>query len=160
MNAIAAAAANNPKRTRALLAIFYRRVDVVGLEHVPARGPLLVAGNHQNGLVDPMLLIATMPRTLRPLAKSGLFRHPLIAPFLALARALPVYRRQDADGDASIASRCRARARPATAAARHDRRRRRLPAIRRRPAAFVQGHRPDRLQRDEVPAHPRPSNPA
>jgi len=84
---------------RALLAIFYRRVDVVGLEHVPARGPLLVAGNHQNGLVDPMLLIATMPRTLRPLAKSGLFRHPLIAPFLALARALPVYRRQDADGD-------------------------------------------------------------
>ena len=34
------------------------------------------------------------------LAKSGLFRHPLIAPpFLALARALPVYRRQDADGD-------------------------------------------------------------
>jgi len=84
---------------RALLAIFYRRVDVAGLEHVPAAGPLLVAGNHQNGLVDPMLLIATMPRTLRPLAKSGLFRHPLIAPFLALARALPVYRRQDTDGD-------------------------------------------------------------
>lgn len=46
---------------------------------------------------------------------------------------------RDADGDASIASRCRARARPATAAARHDRRRRRLPAIRRRPAAFVHG---------------------
>ena len=84
---------------RALLAIFYRRVDVAGLEHVPSSGPLLVAGNHQNGLVDPMLLIATMPRTLRPLAKSNLFRHPLIAPFLALARALPVYRRQDADGD-------------------------------------------------------------
>ena len=50
---------------RALLAVFYRRVDVVGLEHVPAAGPLLVAGNHQNGLVDPILLIATMPRTLR-----------------------------------------------------------------------------------------------
>jgi len=86
---------------RALLAVFYRRVDVVGLEHVPAAGPLLVAGNHQNGLVDAMLLIATMPRTLRPLAKSSLFRHPLIAPFLALAHALPVYRRQDADGDTS-----------------------------------------------------------
>ena len=84
---------------RALLSIFYRRIDVAGLEHVPTTGPLLVAGNHQNGLVDPMLLMATMPRTLRPLAKSGLFRHPLIAPFLALARALPVYRRQDADGD-------------------------------------------------------------
>src|SRR4030095_10573344 len=67
----------------------------------PPTGPLLVAANHQNGLVDPMLLIATMPRTLRPLAKSGLFRHPLIGPFLGLAHALPVYRRQDADGDTS-----------------------------------------------------------
>jgi 1-acyl-sn-glycerol-3-phosphate acyltransferase len=53
---------------RALLSIFYRRIDVAGLEHVPTTGPLLVAGNHQNGLVDPMLLMATMPRTLRPLA--------------------------------------------------------------------------------------------
>lgn len=84
---------------RALLAVFYRRLDVAGLEHVPARGPLIVAGNHQNGLIDPMLLLAALPRPLRPLAKSGLFRHPIIAPFLRLARALPVYRRQDADGD-------------------------------------------------------------
>ena len=86
---------------RALLAIFYRRLDVVGLDHLPARGPLIVAANHQNGLIDPMLLMAALPRPLRPLAKSGLFRHPIIAPFLHLARALPVQRRQDAGGDMS-----------------------------------------------------------
>jgi glycerol-3-phosphate O-acyltransferase / dihydroxyacetone phosphate acyltransferase len=84
---------------RALLAVFYRRVDVAGLEHVPHDGPLIVAANHQNGLIDPMLLLAALPRPLRPLAKSGLFRHPIIAPFLRLARALPVYRRQDGGGD-------------------------------------------------------------
>jgi len=84
---------------RALLAVFYRRLDVAGLEHVPARGALVVAANHQNGLVDPMLLIAALPRSLRPLAKSGLFRHPIVAPFLHLARALPVHRRQDAGSD-------------------------------------------------------------
>jgi 1-acyl-sn-glycerol-3-phosphate acyltransferase len=84
---------------RLLLSLFYRRVDVAGLEHVPARGPLIVAANHQNGLIDPMLLLAALPRPLRPLAKSGLFRHPIIAPFLRLARALPVYRRQDAGSD-------------------------------------------------------------
>jgi 1-acyl-sn-glycerol-3-phosphate acyltransferase len=86
---------------RALLAIFYRRLDVAGLEHVPAQGPLIVAANHQNGLIDPMLLLATLPRPLRPLAKAGLFRHPVIAPFLRLARALPVHRRQDASSDVS-----------------------------------------------------------
>jgi 1-acyl-sn-glycerol-3-phosphate acyltransferase len=83
---------------RALLAIFYRRVDVVGLERVPATGGLIVAANHQNGLVDPMMLIATLPRTLRPLTKSTLFHHPIIAPFLRLAHAVPVYRRQDTGG--------------------------------------------------------------
>jgi 1-acyl-sn-glycerol-3-phosphate acyltransferase len=86
---------------RALLAVLYRRLDVAGLEHLPPHGPLIVAANHQNGLIDPMLLLAALPRPLRPLAKSGLFRHPLIAPFLHLARALPVYRRQDAGRDMS-----------------------------------------------------------
>ena len=84
---------------RTLLAVFYRRLDVAGLEQVPAQGPLIVAANHQNGLVDPMLLLAALPRRLRPLAKAGLFRHPIIAPFLRLARALPVHRRQDAGSD-------------------------------------------------------------
>jgi glycerol-3-phosphate O-acyltransferase / dihydroxyacetone phosphate acyltransferase len=86
---------------RALLAVFYRRIDVVGLEHVPAGGPLIVTANHGNGLVDPMLLLAALPRRLRPLAKSGLFSHPVIAPFLRLAQALPVHRRQDTGGDTS-----------------------------------------------------------
>ncbi len=84
---------------RALLAVFYRRLDVAGREHVPAEGPLIVAANHQNGLIDPMLLLAALPRPLRPLAKSGLFRHPIIAPLLHLAGALPVHRRQDAGSD-------------------------------------------------------------
>jgi len=83
---------------RALLAIFYRRVDVVGLERVPASGGLIVAANHQNGLVDPMMLMAALPRPLRPLTKSTLFKHPIIAPLLRLAHAVPVYRRQDAGG--------------------------------------------------------------
>ena len=83
---------------RALLAIFYRRVDVDGVERVPPAGGLIVAANHQNGLVDPMMLMATLPRTLRPLTKSTLFKHPIIAPLLRLAHAVPVYRRQDAGG--------------------------------------------------------------
>jgi len=83
---------------RALLAIFYRRIDVAGLERVPASGGLIVAANHQNGLVDPMMLLAAIPRPLRPLTKSGLFRHPIVAPFLRLVHALPVHRRQDVGG--------------------------------------------------------------
>jgi glycerol-3-phosphate O-acyltransferase/dihydroxyacetone phosphate acyltransferase len=86
---------------RALVRLFYHRVEVVGLERVPRQGPLVVVANHRNALVDPLLLIATMPRTLRPVAKAPLFRHPLVAPFLTLAGALPVHRRHDPGSDLS-----------------------------------------------------------
>lgn len=84
---------------RLLLRVFYRRIEVVGLDRVPATGPVIVAANHQNALVDPMLLLATIPRRLRPLAKAPLFRHPVIGPFLCLAGAIPVHRRQDPGSD-------------------------------------------------------------
>lgn len=84
---------------RLLLGLFYERVEVVGAERIPAQGGLVVAANHQNALVDPMLLLAAVPRQLRPLAKAPLFRHPLIAPFLRLAGAIPVHRRQDPGSD-------------------------------------------------------------
>jgi 1-acyl-sn-glycerol-3-phosphate acyltransferase len=83
-----------------LLGLFYRRVEVVGGERIPATGPLLVAANHQNALVDPMVLLATMPRPLVTLAKAPLFRNPMIGPFLRLLGAIPVQRRQDAPDEA------------------------------------------------------------
>jgi glycerol-3-phosphate O-acyltransferase / dihydroxyacetone phosphate acyltransferase len=84
---------------RLLLALFYRRIDVAGAERIPATGPLIVAANHHNSLVDAMLVLAVVPRRLRTLAKAPLFRHPLIGPFLRLVGALPVHRRQEAGND-------------------------------------------------------------
>ena len=84
---------------RALVRLFYHRVDVVGVERVPPSGPLVIVANHRNALVDPLILIATLPRVLRPVAKAPLFRHPLLAPFLRLAGALPVHRRRDPGSD-------------------------------------------------------------
>ena len=83
---------------RLLLAVFYRRLEVHGLERVPPHGPLVVAANHHNALVDALLVIATIPRRLAPLAKAPLFAHPLIAPFLWLAGAIMVHRRQESEG--------------------------------------------------------------
>jgi 1-acyl-sn-glycerol-3-phosphate acyltransferase len=84
---------------RIVLGLFYRRIEVVGAERVPLTGPLILAANHQNALVDPMLLITSVGRPLVPLAKAPLFRHPLIGPFLCLVGALPVHRRQDLGAD-------------------------------------------------------------
>jgi glycerol-3-phosphate O-acyltransferase/dihydroxyacetone phosphate acyltransferase len=84
---------------RLLVGLFYRRVEVVGAERVPAAGGLVLAANHQNALVDPMLLVAVVPRRLRPVAKAPLFRYPVLGWLLRLAGAIPVQRRQDPGSD-------------------------------------------------------------
>src|SRR5262245_20670691 len=84
---------------RLLLALFYRRIEVVGAERIPARGGLIVAANHHNSIVDAMILLAVVPRQLSALGKAQLFDHPLIGPFLRGLGALPVNRRQEAGDD-------------------------------------------------------------
>ena len=84
---------------RVLLWLFYRRVDVVGAERIPLRGPLIIGANHHNSLVDPMLVMGMLPRRITALAKAPLFRHPLIGPFLRAVGALPVHRREEAGDD-------------------------------------------------------------
>lgn len=84
---------------RLLLWLFYRRIDVVGQERIPARGGVIITANHHNSLVDAMLIIATVPRAVTVLAKAPLFRHPLIGPPLWLLGAVPVHRRAEAGDD-------------------------------------------------------------
>lgn len=45
--------------------------------------------------MDGLLLAATLPRRLRPIAKAPLFRYPLIGQLARLAGAIPVHRRED-----------------------------------------------------------------
>lgn len=80
---------------RFLSRVFYRSVEVEGREHVPADGPVVFVANHANSLVDPMLVFACVPRRARFLAKSTLWKNPVVMPLLTLAGAVPVYRKQD-----------------------------------------------------------------
>lgn len=82
--------------------VFYRRFEVEGVEHLPAGGPLLVCANHANALVDAVVLQASSPRPLHPVARSGLFRNPFLRPILHFIQAVPIHRRKkDADPSAT-----------------------------------------------------------
>jgi glycerol-3-phosphate O-acyltransferase/dihydroxyacetone phosphate acyltransferase len=79
---------------------FFRRIDVVGLENIPADGPVIFAGNHPNALMDGWLLIAKCQRwPLYFLANAKLWKYRLLGPILEATGAVPVYRREEHDGE-------------------------------------------------------------
>jgi 1-acyl-sn-glycerol-3-phosphate acyltransferase len=76
-----------------LLRVFFRRVEVVGLENLPAdRGGILVAA-HPNGLVDPTLILAAFTHPVVFGARSGLFRIPVLGAIVRGLGTVPIYRR-------------------------------------------------------------------
>ena len=84
---------------RVLLRIFFRRVEVAGGEGVPAEGALLFVLNHQNGLVDPMVLLGLAPRRSVFLAKAPLFDMPVIGLLVKAFGSIPIHRRMDGATD-------------------------------------------------------------
>ena len=81
---------------RGVLRVFFRRIEVVGLEHVPATGAVLFAPNHPNSLLDPLVLFASVSRPVATLAAEPLFRKPVLGSVMRSIGAIPVYRREDA----------------------------------------------------------------
>ena len=86
---------------RFAMRIYFRRVEVVGIDHVPRKSPVIFVLNHPNALVDPGFLLCLAPRRVSFLAKAPLFRMPVLGYLVRAVDAIPVYRRQDDDGDVS-----------------------------------------------------------
>ena len=82
------------------LRLFFRRIETANASEVPYKGALIFVMNHPNGLIDPGLVFVALPRKISFLAKSTLFKTPVISSVLRVMGALPVYRRID-DADVS-----------------------------------------------------------
>ncbi|SFI70104.1 lysophospholipid acyltransferase family protein [Thermoflavimicrobium dichotomicum] len=70
---------------------WYHRVHVIGMDHIPMTGPLIIVANHPSYL-DPFYLSAICPRHIHFMAKSEAFSNCLIRWFLEKAGAFPVHR--------------------------------------------------------------------
>ena len=79
---------------------FYSEIRVDGSENIPRSGPLLVAVNHPNALVDSLVAGWVVPRRLRMTAKATLLANPFIAFVFKLLGVVPLRRSSDAPGNA------------------------------------------------------------
>ena len=80
---------------RLCIHVFFRRIEVVGLDHIPQEGAVLFFGNHPNSLLDPALITAFTSRKLSFIAKDTLFKHPILGRLLSKMGAIPIQRKQD-----------------------------------------------------------------
>lgn len=69
----------------------FHRIKVVGAEHVPMTGPVILAANHVSNW-DPLIVGGSAPRQLVFLAKASLFKIPLVGLAMRGWGATPVER--------------------------------------------------------------------
>ncbi|MCB9597865.1 MAG: 1-acyl-sn-glycerol-3-phosphate acyltransferase [Sandaracinaceae bacterium] len=86
------------KLVHLLLRLFFRRVEITGLEHVPEHGGGILVSWHPNGMIDPALIFETFPRDVVFGARHGLFKIPVLGAILRATDTVPIYRAQDMKG--------------------------------------------------------------
>ncbi|MBT8467758.1 MAG: 1-acyl-sn-glycerol-3-phosphate acyltransferase, partial [Deltaproteobacteria bacterium] len=91
---------NAVRLVRFLAGLFFRRVEVSGVEHVPTSGGGILIAWHPNGLVDPALIITGFPRRVVFGARDGLFAWPIVGRLMRALGTVPIFRATDSkDGN-------------------------------------------------------------
>jgi glycerol-3-phosphate O-acyltransferase/dihydroxyacetone phosphate acyltransferase len=80
---------------RRLARIYYPRIEVTDRARIPKDGPVLLAANHPNSLLDPIMIGITAQRPVRFLAKAPLFDVPVLGSLMRALGMLPAYRGSD-----------------------------------------------------------------
>jgi 1-acyl-sn-glycerol-3-phosphate acyltransferase len=74
---------------------FFRKIIVEGKENLPKNRPVILVANHQNALIDPLLLATHTQLNPWFLTRAAAFTNPIVAKLLHFIRMLPVFRVRD-----------------------------------------------------------------
>ena len=77
------------------LFFYFRRIRYYGLEKIPTDQPVLVLCNHQNALLDALIIVVRLPKYGYFLTRASVFKKKRISRFLRSINMLPVFRIRD-----------------------------------------------------------------
>ncbi|QHT67760.1 glycerol acyltransferase [Rhodocytophaga rosea] len=80
------------------LRVFYTNVEVKTKAPIPAKGPLIVVANHPNTFMDPIVIASILPQQVYFLTNGSVFKNPVIGWLLGKMNMIPIYRKQDVEG--------------------------------------------------------------
>mmetsp|Transcript_27083 Transcript_27083/g.42048 ORF Transcript_27083/g.42048 Transcript_27083/m.42048 type:complete len:656 (-) Transcript_27083:398-2365(-) len=79
-----------------ILSIFFREVDVIGLDNIPKYGPVIFTGNHANQFIDGVTILATCQHKISYLVADKSWKRKVVGNIAWAMGAVPVKRAQDA----------------------------------------------------------------
>ena len=79
---------------RVLLYFNYKKIEIHGLENIPS-GRVIFVGNHQNGLIDPLLIAAFNKKPTTFYTRASVFNNPIVSRILHYLGLLPIFRFRD-----------------------------------------------------------------
>ena len=74
---------------------YYSRVEVRGRKKVVRKEPVIFAPNHQNALMDALIVLFSVPQDVVFLARADLFKTKFLSFILNSLKMLPVFRQRD-----------------------------------------------------------------
>ena len=75
--------------------IFYRKIEVINRQNIPKNQPVILAPNHQNALMDAMVLVCNTSYQNIFLARADIFKGKRLIRFLTYLNIMPIYRIRD-----------------------------------------------------------------
>ncbi|HXU26081.1 MAG TPA: 1-acyl-sn-glycerol-3-phosphate acyltransferase, partial [Bacteroidia bacterium] len=80
---------------RITIRAFFRNKQVLGLDNIPDKGPLILVANHPSTFMDPIVIAASIKRKVYFLGKAEIFNSVFAKWLFPKFNVIPVYRAQD-----------------------------------------------------------------
>ncbi len=77
------------------LFFLFKKVSVYGKENIPKKGAVIFIGNHQNALIDALLIPTTNSRDIHFLTRASAFKIGIVSQILQSLKMIPVFRIRD-----------------------------------------------------------------
>lgn len=74
--------------------IFFRRIDLVGLEKLKSGKPAIIIANHPASFLDAMVLAVFLKRSIHFYVRGDIFAHPLAYRVLTMLHMIPIFSRE------------------------------------------------------------------
>lgn len=75
--------------------LYYKRITLFHTDRIPNKGPILFLPNHQNALMDPLIMAGYAKRKPYFLTRSDVFANRVLRAFFGFLQMMPIYRLQD-----------------------------------------------------------------